>query len=189
MFFCSVVNSQGQENNLENNLFGIQIGIYPLSVYNEYRINRALVLRSELGFSYAWVGGTGIDGSDQWALTPDVVLEPRLYYNINRRISKEKRIDGNSGNYLAVHLGYRIGELAIRSKNITVFPSFSVLPMYGLRRNLGKHFNFEFAFGIGHSWTFQEFDYVDYMTSETETYKGTNSELVYGLRLAFGFIF
>jgi len=80
----------------------------------------------------------------------DINLAPRFSYNFKRRKRLNKRIDGNGANYLSVHVGYTAGGLAI-VKNAEIYSAFNLIPTYGLRRNIGKKFNFEFAFGVGNS--------------------------------------
>ncbi|MGQ1946115.1 hypothetical protein ACT3CD_03300 [Geofilum sp. OHC36d9] len=188
VLLCLIVKASAQDAGVEKSVWGVQLGIYPISLYNEYRLTNSLALRSEIGFSYGWSGGGGIDASNYWAIIPNINLEPRFYYNFKRRNRLNKRIDGNSGNYLSVNVGYTAGGFAI-AKNTEVYSSFNLIPTYGLRRNIGKKFNFEFAFGVGHSWTFKKFDYVNFITREIETYDETVSEVAYGLRLSIGYIF
>ncbi len=61
-------------------------------------------------------------------------------------IQKEKRIDGNSGNYLSLYTGFQPG-FGITSNNVDMVPVAYIIPTYGLRRNIGEHFNIRLAFG------------------------------------------
>lgn len=49
---------------------------------------------------------------------------------------------------------------------------------------MGKHFNFEVAFGIGYGWEFQKFTY-----SNGETHRNTASGIAFNTRVAFGYMF
>ncbi len=189
IFFTAFFKMIAQEPSVENSIWGIQLGVYPISMYNELKITNSISLRSEIGFSYAWTSSNGINGSNQWAVTPDINIEPRYYYNLKRRNSLEKRIDNNSGNYLSLNLGYCAGNLAIKSKNTDVNSSIHIIPMYGLRRNIGKRFNSEFAIGIGYSRVFKEYHYVDYITQQPNSYKYSESGVTYGIRLAIGYCY
>jgi hypothetical protein len=188
VLLCIIVKASAQEEGVEKNIQGVQLGIYPISLYNEHRLSNSIALRSEIGFSYGWSGGGGIEASNSWVIIPDINLEPRFYYDFKRRNRLNKRIDGNSGNYLSVHVGYTAGDFAI-VKNTEVYSSVNLIPTYGLRRNIGKKLNFEFAFGVGNTWIFKKFEYVNFITREIETYNETESEVAYGIRLAIGYIF
>ncbi len=169
----------GQEASVEKSLWGVQVGIHPLSVHNESKLSESLSLRSELGFGFGFSG-------DSWAVMPEAVVEPRLYYNLKRRMKLGKQIENNSGNYLSLLAGYTLGDAAINSEDVKVYSSFSLIPMYGLRRNMGAHFNFEFAIGLGYGWVFKE---DTYSYAGNYTVKKTEHGLMYGMRLAIGYVF
>lgn len=183
------INTFAQEKSVEKSLFGVQLGIYPLSVYHEYKLGQTIALRSEVGFSFAWHSASGLSTSNEWAVVPNLHLEPRYYYNLARRHKLNKRTDHNSGNYLSVNLGYGAGNLAIKTDGYEVFPSVHVVPSFGFRRNIGKSFNFELAFGIGYSWVYKEYDFYNFVTQKTDSYKGTESGVSYATRLAIGYVF
>lgn len=183
------VKSSAQDTSVEKSLWGVQMGIHPLSFYNETALSKSIALRSELGFGFAWSSSGGVNGASQWAITPTVIVEPRYYYSLNRRTRLKKRTAWNSGNYLSLNLGYELGTFSITSKDTEVFSSVHLIPMYGFRRNIGAKFNFEMAFGIGGAWTFEEYVLTDYNTMEPITINETNFEVAYGARLAVGYIF
>jgi|SRR5574344_234223 hypothetical protein len=181
LFYASSVFSQ-ETIGLEKSIWGFQVGINPLGIHNESRLTNEISLRSEIGFGFGFSG-------DSWAIMPQLMLEPRYYYNLKRRSGKDKQIRNNSGNYLSLNVNYLSGNLSIKSEGVDVYPGISIIPMYGLRRNIGKNFNFEFAFGAGYGWTFKEYTGVDYITSETYTEKVTEHGVSLGLRLSVGYIF
>ena len=171
-----------QDIELEKSIWGIQVGVNPLGIHNESRLAKDISLRSEIGFGFGFSGNS-------WAVMPQLMLEPRYYYNLNRRSKKSKQTRNNSGNYLSINLNYLSGNLSIKSEDVEVYPNISVIPMYGLRRNIGHNFNFEFAFGIGYGWTFKEYTGVDYITNENYTEKQVEEGISLGLRLAIGYAF
>jgi hypothetical protein len=59
-----------QNTSVEKSVWGIQLGIHPLSVYNELKLTNSIALRSELGFGFSVSG-------DQWAVVPTIIVEPR----------------------------------------------------------------------------------------------------------------
>ena len=142
---------KNSEPSVEKSIFGLQVGILSFSAHNEYKLSNKIAFRSEIGFN------TTILTNDNNTIVkgfPSLVLEPRLYYNLNKRISKSKNIEGNSGNYFSLKTTYYFGDN-------TYVQSF--IPTWGMRRNLGKHFNYEFGLGIGSSYIDQKFYLTPYL--------------------------
>lgn len=166
-----------QEPTVEKSIWGIQIIKPPFALYNETKLYNNIALRTELNFGLYYE-----NAGESWAVFPSLHAEPRYYYNLKRRLNKNKRIDGNSANFLSLVCGYQ-PPFAIKSKDTRVNPSLYFIPTYGLKRKIGKHFNFEFAFGIGYSIAFKE--NIDWLTQKESKY--TKDYLTTSLRLAFGF--
>lgn len=61
---CLIVKAFAQAEGVDKSIWGIQLGIYPILLYNEHRLSNSIALRSEIGFSYGWSGGNGIDASN-----------------------------------------------------------------------------------------------------------------------------
>jgi hypothetical protein len=180
----AILPGKAQSVSVEKSIWGVQMGISPLSFYNESKLSNSIALRSELSLGFAWDSGD----SFQWAVVPYAVVEPRYYYNLKRRNNKGKRIDGNSGNYLSLNFGYN-SDFIISSSDVTLFPGISMIPMYGIRRNIGQRFNFEFAFGLGYQWQYKHFERFNFQTNTPYTYSYTEQGAIVGLRLAIGYKF
>lgn len=75
--------------------------------------------------------------------------EPRLYYNLAKRVEKGKTTDNFSGNFLGMRVRYD-GPYTRRNENAFYRADgrLTVTPRWGLRRRLGEHFDFEFAAGL-----------------------------------------
>lgn len=175
--FISKVDAQ--EATVEKSLWGVQVGVHPLAFYNETKLLKKITLRSELGFGFGW---SGYGNATEWAAIPVIAIEPRFYYNLQKRMEKGRRTNGNSGNFVSLHLGY-VPDFKITShENVIVHPAVTILPMWGLKRNIGKYFNFETAYGIGYNWTFKE-----YTIYNGEKIDNIEKGLTLGFRLAFGF--
>jgi hypothetical protein len=98
-------------------------------------------------------------------------------------VKRGQQIIDNNGNYVSVIFGFNPG-IGIGSGNVNFYPELSTIPMYGFRRNIGKHFNFETAIGIGYHWEFQTNELLDGKTKHTAE-RGTTV----GFRIAFGYRF
>jgi len=140
-----------QEIKVEKNIFGIQTGVLGLWGYNELRLKNNLVLRSEIGIQNEVI----FNGAFQkWIyLRPVMSLEPRWYYNIEKRETLEKNTLYNSANFLSLKIKFT-PDWFVLSSNGAVAPvnSFSFIPTWGIRRNLGQKINYETGIGVGYKY-------------------------------------
>ncbi len=173
--------AQDKEASVEKSTWGIQLGVPPLAVYNESRLADKFSLRSELNLGFGWQ--SSYNGT-LWTMPLYVQVEPRYYYNIKRRAAKKKRIDGNSGNFLSLVIGGEPG-IGITSKDVQLYTGVYLIPFYGMRRNIGMHFNYELALGVGYNWSFHSFTNI----ITRETYYETEHGVALGLRIAIGYRF
>jgi len=90
-------------------------------------------------------------------MTPVITIEPRLYYNLNIRDSKGKSISGNCGNFISIKTSYNPDWFVISNHdNINIVNQVSIIPTWGIKRNIGKHFCFETGAGIGYRYYFYD---------------------------------
>jgi len=176
------INSYAQEATVEKSMWGVQIGLPPLAVYHESRLTNSVALRTELNFGFAIERSLG---ETRWAIIPAIDLEPRYYYNLQKRASKGKQTIGNCGNFISLNFGYTPG-FAIKSSNANVDPSIHIIPTWGLKRNIGTSFNYDFAFGIGYSASFEE--HTSFY-GQGETIHHTDHELALSIRFGIGYKF
>ncbi len=130
--------SQNEKDiSVEKSVFGIQTGLLGIWAHNELKLSNQVALRSEIGLG-------GLNTSN---IKPVLALEPRWYYNLKKRADKNKRIDGNSGNYISLRARYHFHstEEAERSDLYHLL----TVATWGIRRNIGKHFNYEAGIGTG----------------------------------------
>ncbi|WP_299891553.1 hypothetical protein [uncultured Lacinutrix sp.] len=148
------ITSKAQDASVEKSIYGIQTGLLGVWVHNEYKLSNAFALRSELGID----AGVSItrDNTDFLA-APVITLEPRWYYNLNKRVKKSRRIDGNSGNFISIKTSYHPDALLTSVRdNVNFLSDITIVPTWGIRRNIGKHFNYETGIGVGYIKIFKE---------------------------------
>ncbi len=134
---------------VEKSVFSIQAGTIGIWINNEARLSRALVLRTEIGYSAQLLWGAGQD--EGFLMTPVFTIEPRWYYNLQKRKSKSKGIDGNSGNYLSLSSSFYPAWAVFSTYGHPVInPVLAIMPMWGIHRNIGRHFNYEVGAGFGY---------------------------------------
>ena len=178
---CLYINGFSQEKvqsaSVESSVFGIQTGIAGLWVHGEFKLTNKFALRAELGLDLGiwennYTNETGI------GLIPVITLEPRFYYNLNKRLNKGKRIDGNSGNFIALKTSYNSDLFFIASnEDLNLETDFMIIPTWGIRRSLGKHFNYEAGFGLG---------YIHY---REEYYSDNKSDVAVNIHARIGYKF
>ena len=170
--------AKSQNTSVEKSTFGLQTGVLGIWVYNEARLSNTIALRTEVGFDFGIWETTFYDDYDSpFLLTPVIVVEPRYYYNLKKRSENSKRIDGNNGNFIALKTSYH-PELAIfNTDDAPVVSDFAIIPTWGIRRNIGGHFNYEAGLGVGYSHTF----------AERAGYSKDKSELELNMHLRIGY--
>ncbi len=157
---------KSQNASVEHSTYGIQTGFLGIWAHNETKLSNSIALRTELGFDSGIWGGDFYDGI-RFLMTPIISLEPRLYYNLNKRVKKSRRIDGNSGNFISLKTSYHPDWFVIsNTDDVNVISDISIVPTWGIRRNLGKHFSYETGIGIGYHYTF--YKQAGYLENESD---------------------
>jgi len=141
---------QGQKKvSVEKSIYGIQTGILGVWGYNESKLTNSIALRSEIGLDAGFSGGSNIN--TVFVLTPTITAEPRFYYNLKKRSKKGKSIFKNSGNFLSLKFFYVPNLFVISNlRNVSARKSLSIIPEWGIKRTIGKHFTYELGLGIGY---------------------------------------
>lgn len=163
-----------QPASVEKSIFGIQTGFFGAWVHNESKLSNEISLRSEIGLDAGFV----INGSySGFLFVPSLRVEPRWYYNLDKRLAKGKNIKNNSGNFLSLTTTYNPDLFVIpEDNNLNFISSVSVIPKWAIKRTYGNHFTFETGAGVG---------YIFY----TEDYGDIDGEVGVDLHLRIGYTF
>jgi hypothetical protein len=152
LLLCQLINAQSVS--VEKAVYGIQIGTFGIWGNLESKLSNSISLRSEVGFDSGIWGGSFYPETG-YIITPVLTLEPRLYYNLNARVKKSKSIINNSGNFISLKTSYHPNWFAISNyDNVQIVPDLSIISTWGIRRSIGKHFNYETGIGIGYRYYF-----------------------------------
>ena len=178
ILLCSGIYCNAQEVSVEKSVFGIQTGLLGVWIHNESKLNNEFVLRSELGFDSGIWYSDFLDEEVSYLMTPVLTLEPRFYYNLNKRNSKSKIVTNNNGNFISLKTSYHPDWFVISNKEVSILSDISIIPTWGLRRNLGTHFSFETGLGIGYSYL---------LTKDSES--TDRSGVAANIHLRIGYIF
>ncbi|MGB3588702.1 MAG: hypothetical protein WBA23_19295 [Tunicatimonas sp.] len=172
--------AKSQNTSVEKSTFGLQTGVLGIWVYNEAKLSNTIALRTEVGFDFGiWETTYYDDYNSPFLLTPVIVVEPRYYYNLKKRSENSKRIDGNSGNFIALKTSYHPELAILNTDDAPVVSDFAIIPTWGIRRNIGEHLNYEVGLGVGYSHTF----------AERAGYSKDKSELELNMHLRIGYRF
>jgi hypothetical protein len=141
---------------------------YEYAFANHYTVNAGTGITGSVTYtSSGWYDGN----KWRYSLHPYISVEPRYYYNLQKRVRKGKSIDGNTGLFLAVQCNYIFKPIAKHNVYDDV-SGFAVAPYWGLRRVWWEHLLFEFHAGLAFGWN---------------NYNDSNVGIVLGLRLGYKF--
>lgn len=174
---------EAQKVSVEKSLNSVQLGLFSLSYQNETRLNRKITLRSEIGFA---TGSSTLEYPDghtekSFLIVPFINVEPRWYHSLDRRSRLKKHTQNNSSNYISLLTTFVPSRMAlVNTKDFEVAPFISIIPEYGLRRSIGKHFFWEGSIGVGYRHNFLDKSY---------TYKIDENEVYIDVQYKFGYIF
>ncbi len=173
-----IFKTDAQNTSVEKSIWGIQTGFLGIWVNNELKLSESFALRSEIGLDLD-VFGSDFGDIKTYLTYPVITIEPRWYYNFKKRVKKTKRTDGNSGNFIALKTSYHPDWFVISHyENISIISDLSIVPTWGIRRNIAKHFNYETGIGIGYRYLFY---------SNHTNYRENEGELWFNLHLRIGY--
>lgn len=135
------ISGYGQISEVEKSTYGIQTGFLGVYIYNELKVSKSIIFRIELGLDNIIWGGSFYSKTG-FAAAPVLTIEPRWYFNLQKRYNRSKTIKDNNGDFLSVKCSYHPDLFVISNyTDLYVIPDITIIPTWGIRRNIGKHFN------------------------------------------------
>lgn len=151
--------TQAQNNTVEKSIFGLQTGLAGLWFNNESKLSNTIALRSEMGIEHDFTVGNHYDGAG-FILQPVLTVEPRFYYNLEKRNVSGNKTDNNSGNYLSFKTSYHPDWFVLNlADNYTKTADLAIIPTWGIRRQISSHFSYEAAAGLGYRIVYLQENY------------------------------
>jgi hypothetical protein len=152
----SIITANAQQPGVVKSTSGVQVGLLNVRGYYEARLSDSFTLRAEVGIiPTVWWHETFFYNDTGFSIYPVFTVEPRYYYNLNRRGQKGKDVGNNAANFLSINTGVNPGWLIASSEeDASITGGVSVIPTWGMRRNLGKRFEYELGVGIGYGFAF-----------------------------------
>lgn len=143
--------STSNNNSLQaqKSVTSIQTGILGIWTQHERVVANTITLRLEMGAEPA-IAGNGITNEKSFRWMPVGTVEPRLYYNLKTRNRKGFNTSNYAANFVSLKTSYNPG-WAIYSNEVLPEKqsNYSIIPTYGLKRNINKYFFYEVGIGFG----------------------------------------
>jgi hypothetical protein len=140
-----VTNLKAQEKtSVEKNIFKINI-LTPGITY-ELGIGKKTTLNSDLNIAVVYYQNSGLK------VFPYIQEQFRYYYNLEKRVGKNKNTANNSANFMAISASYyfeSIGEL----KYLHRYDGITIAPVWGLQRTYKSNLNINLNAGIGYNFS------------------------------------
>lgn len=165
IFFTTFSSWSQQNASVEKSVYGVQVGVLGFWAHHEARLQNTISLRTEVGFDTGlFSSNSDYSGTDVGVVfIPTISLEPRLYYNLQKRFDKGKNITKNSGNFVGLRLNYRPDWFTLSNVSETsVADNIAIIPKWGVRRTIWNHFTYEIGAGLGYRKYFiKQYGYSD----------------------------
>lgn len=119
---------------VEKSLFNVQTGAVGAWVSYEARLSNRWALRTEVGldlWTFETTNTIGTKKTDYFFL-PSIAVEPRWYYNIQKRSNKGYHTANNSANFVTLAVEYYSDALKIGAPNyVRILDQISFVPKWG----------------------------------------------------------
>ncbi|MDB9990226.1 hypothetical protein OAD79_02135 [Flavobacteriales bacterium] len=148
LFSVASLNAQKNIKSVEKSILSIQTGYFGTWINHELKLHNQFALRTEVGTEYRLKFAIK-QSFDSLKNQVSIFLEPKYYFNLTKRESKNKNIRNNAGNYISLRTNFNIlnnlenGEIYFHT----------LTPTFGIKRNITSHFNLELSFGYGISYS------------------------------------
>lgn len=135
VFSIYSVNAQQIES-----LHSVKIGFSDITYSYEHALGKQFSLNMEAGANWSWKYS---NHSTEIIFSPVLKIEPRLYYSVKRRFEID-RFRNNSASFFCVTTSFHSAIFQEYERSYLL-----VIPKWGFRRAMGKHFIFETQIGAG----------------------------------------
>lgn len=183
------LNANCQTVGVEKTFFSIQTGLAGIWINNETKLSNSIALRSEIGIEHDFFVGDQYDGVG-FILQSVLTLEPRYYYNLKKRNSRGKKTSKNSGNYLSLKTSYHPDWFVLNlDENITKTADLSIIPTWGIKRQIGSNFTYEAGLGLGYRIVYLKPNYYNGSSQNVDDVSTNRNQYTPYLHLRVGYAF
>tara|TARA_R110002124_G_scaffold287225_1_gene471748 strand:- start:1002 stop:1592 length:591 start_codon:yes stop_codon:yes gene_type:complete len=182
------LNANSQIVEVEKSFFSLQTGFAGVWVNNETRLSNRIALRTEIGLEHDFFVGDQYDGAD-FIFQPVVTVEPRYYYNLERRSSNGNKTSKNSANYLSLKTSYHPDCFVLNLDDaITKTADLSIIPTWGMKRQIGSKFTYETGIGFGYRMVYLKPNYYNGSSQNVDNESTNRGQYTPYLHLRIGYI-
>jgi hypothetical protein len=137
------------DNRLEN-LFKLDLGLRGIGVSYEPRLGKKINIDLAAGLGGGYDIWTNSFEYNWQIFNPAIylIVNPKFYYNRNKRLAKAKSISRNSGNYIGMAIKYTTPNLG---EATYVYDALLFNLHWGLQRPIGKRWTFNTHVGVGYA--------------------------------------
>ncbi|MDY8138563.1 DUF3575 domain-containing protein [Aquimarina sp. 2201CG5-10] len=150
IFFLTtiVVSAQYGDASVEDQLF--KINLFTPGIEYEVGLNKNSTLDFRVGTGFAYVK---TNNEEDFGVFLTFEGAYRYYYNLEKRLSKNKNITKNSGNYVALTSFLAPGNPIIGDLDTDIDYIGVVGPVWGFQRTYNSNFNIGLELGLGYEFT------------------------------------
>ncbi len=150
--------SKSQDAPLEKTMFGLQTSLTGIWIFNESRLSNHFTLRTELGIN-TLLYTKNSNREFGFITNPELIVEPRWYYNFSKRQSESKNTKFNSANFIGLKVAYLSDQVIFSNyEDPSTFNSMGnsmlFIPKWVMRRSFGNRFFYELGGGVGYAHYF-----------------------------------
>ncbi len=128
-------------------LRGVQVGYPGIWFYREIKVIKTLYIRNEFGVErYSGYKNSECDFRNK-PFEPIISFVPKWYYNLSSRNEKYKDVSDLAGNFFSINARANLNPFAKFENHIN---QLSIIPTWGVRRNINRYLNYEFTVGYGY---------------------------------------
>jgi len=154
------ISNNDKQVSIEKSINGFQTGFLGIWLYNESRLSHTFALRSQIGIDFRLEGVGQFESAgpnDDFYGILHLSLAPRWYYNLKNRFNKAKSVKRNSGNFIELFVVSNFENLSFtNNERISSLDQIKIIPKWGIRRTIGKHFVYEAGIGLGYEYYLNE---------------------------------
>jgi len=158
MLFMAPTFLFSQEPTPQKSFGGLQLGMFNRSIgilyYHEQKMNKDFFLRTEAGIKSGF-------SNKHTTLGAGFSIQPRWYYNTEKRQALGKKTAGNSANFLGLNTFFTLPNyLYLQKGQESRFLAYDYNKAlrfsadWGIRRRPHKSFNWELGAGLGYAYYF-----------------------------------
>lgn len=147
VFLCLLSGAVTSGQTSTENQFSLNL-LIPSAEY-EFSLTESSTLDFYAGIGFVY---RKVFDESHYSIFPEVMVQYRYYYNLDKRLEKGKNVANNSGNYLTAVALISGGNALIGDLNDVNGTSVLLGPAWGLQRVYGKHFKLNLYLGLGYGF-------------------------------------